>query len=484
MEDRIKLADVLITLKTNTKIKKTLTEVEYEDETEQITELVTYHPDVSGFRGTLNASIHSLTDIEGTVFFETVSNEFTYVIHPSWIDTINGEKAIISTVYQTNNLVKLSEKEVLNIASKTVSNLADLDVCIECGSVRDIDGMDICSFCLDEGYFDVLRYSHTPEYRFHGEQKGKLESEHPTWYGIELEYGLPRKRDMAKIVYNSEGVKGDKALYLKSDSTIRGGEYTAELVTHPMSFDYLMKTNWIDELPTLEAEDQPGQNGCHIHVNRDAFKSDKAFNKFKFLILDNPKVAEAVGGRTACKFAPFSNDKDPRNSTKDKITGPKYSAINQTHKDTIECRFMDSTSNPTTLRRYIQFIDSMIKYCSYHSNTASFENYAKYVAKYNNKYSIINDFVKENTKLFTKGKVTIKPTVRKVTTLENFKIGDLATVTKVIVTNNDNETPVTRDVTDLSERNHPIRYDDSSRIYRVFGVEIYSNETVQLEYIA
>lgn len=469
------------TIKLKADISNLLDVVEIEGVTKKLTELVSCAADVEPLLGkTMEAEISISDQFKALVGSVSINATQIAYIHPSWIDTIDGKKCDIGTMFITKANVKINPDYILNTTDGTFVALADLEVCAECGELLDVEGCHLCSTCLEETHFKVLNYSHVPEYQFFGEQKGKLAKECPAWYGLELEYGLPRKRQMAKLIYDSDEKGGNKAIYLKSDSSISGGEYRAEMVTHPMSYDYIMNAKWVDQLATLDAANCPDTNGCHIHISRTAFKTDKAFNKFKYLLLENTKALETVAGRTENPYAQFRASDSPRMSTKDKVIDVKRAAINQAHTHTIECRFFASSDKPEQVKRYIQFLDSMIKYTAYHTNTASYEEYIKYVNKYKEKYSIIYDFIQANLDVFKAGSVEVRTYAKKISPIGDLKISDFIGVTKLIFKNR--ETGESREATNL-ERQRRINY-DGEKMQDVFGHSIYDNEDVFVEYIA
>lgn len=376
------------------------------------------------------AAICQLTDEDGTFLYTEINVDGKNVpIDLLWVSKILGQTINQIDPFTDKSLIKLNNEQFLDIPNKTVKHINDMEICTECGSPLDIEGLKVCSSCLDTKFFNVKNYSWTPEkFRFIGEQKGKHERENNIWMGVELEYGLTSKREMSELVYKKDG-----ALYLKKDSSIEGGNYRVEMVTHPHSFDALMaKSSWINGIATLKAEERPNSNGCHVHISRTAFKSDKHFAKTKYLLLSNKEMIEAIGGRSINSFSTFKDFGNMRTASKDARSGEKYCFMNQGLEKTLEFRFMASTTNPTQMKRYIQFIHAMVLYTAYHTKTASYAGFADYVKKYKEKYEILHEFLKANQNLI-KGDVTV-PSYEKVTKLiENIKISDVKSITKIEV---------------------------------------------------
>lgn len=459
------------------KLKENIEGTLVEIDTVKGTENIVLDPDVKAVLGqTITVDMVKVSGAyEAIMFTLDVADGYIVYIHPEWIETILGEPILLTSSFQTKANIKINNSYVVDSTTGELLALADLDVCSECGEPLDTD-LDICSTCLDN-YYNMRNYSFTPDYNFIGEQKGKLEQTNPAWYGIELEYGLRGKLEMSKLLY-----KNQDRLIIKSDSSIKGGEYRAELVSHPMSFAALMADDsWVNELSKLEAENLPESNGCHIHISRTAFKSDKAFNKFKFLMLTNKPLIEAIGGRQIGQYSKFETFDNPRTSSIDKIGGEKYLLINQAHTHTVECRYMASSNDPKTVKRYLQFLDAMVKYTSYHSTTASYKGFAAYVAKYATKYAILADFVKSSPEVFETGEVSIKAIKRKTVSILDLKIGDYKSVISLQVKNT--ATGATRQGSIRSDLK--IHYhDNSDKLREVFGNYLEENEEAFVTYLS
>ena len=392
-----------ITLKKG--ISKVLEEFESEDSSEQgkHTDFIFLEPEVEKLLGkTFKADVLTTADfdedeayiVEDLLLMSPSGTPF--LIHPKWILKVEGEKITTSDIDKSKRYISITESFYLDTTEDKLVSKSDVSICT-CGAPLDSD-LPICSSCLIEKHAHVKNYSWVPsEWSFFGEQKGKHSKANPTWYGLELEYSLNSREPIAKLCYQH---RENEELYLKSDSSIEDAAFRAEMVSQPASFSYLTgPDSWVHKLDTLDAN-ASNKNGCHIHISRSAFKDNKHYAKFKYLILENKPLAEKVGGRAQTGFCEFiAQEAKIHLALKEKVGGAKRRAVNECHKDTIELRFMVSSNKSTQVLRYIEFIDSLIKYTAYHTNSASYQKYFQYIKKYQATYPTIYKFISKHQDL-------------------------------------------------------------------------------------
>ena len=330
------------------------------------------------------------------------ANSTDHLIHWKWVDKIAKEPLNVPNMQ--SSFIKVSKTYLLEKTTGKLINKADIKICTECGKPLDTHNEVYCKSCLTKKFFYVHNYSHKPKIVFHGNQKGTLAKTNPAWYGLELEYGLETQVEMAQLVYEHQS-----ELFLKSDNSISGGSHRAEMVSHPGSFEHLMSpSSWVNKLDRLPAVDKPDSNGCHIHISRTAFKDDKHYAKFKYLIQENIPLVELIGGRKLNNFCSLLASKATMFKTKKEGTsGEKYAMCNEQHQDTIELRFMASSNKPKQVRRYIQFLDAMVKYTAYYGSSASYKGYFDYITKYQTMYPDIFALLNANQDKLT-GEVAFK----------------------------------------------------------------------------
>lgn len=334
-----------------------------------------------------------------TLLFKTVNKE---LIHWRWVDKIESENINIPNM--DSSYIKVSKTYLIEKETGKLVNKADVKMCTNCGKPLDTHNEILCKACLIKKHFHIQSYSYKPTPIFAGTQTGTLAKTCPAWYGLELEYGLEDNLEMAQLCFEHES-----ELFLKSDSSIEGGSHRCEMVSHPASFTHLMKSSsWVNKLDRLKAVNRPEKNGCHIHISRTAFKDNKHYAKFKFLIQENVPLVELIGGRKLNNYCNIMANKTLMFKTmKDGTSGDKYALCNEQHKDTIELRFMASSNKPAQVRRYIQYIDSMMKYTAYYGSSASYSGYYTYVTKYKTTYPDIFSILQANESMLS-GEVTYK----------------------------------------------------------------------------
>ena len=408
-----------------------------------------YHTDFIGCTDEVKALLGTTIEADIDCFREeAIVDEFKFIdvpvlfypvnadtpIHYKWVDSINGEPIhqLITINGTSAAYVDISASYFVEIATNTLVNKSSVSVCHICSNPVEDTTIKICNHCLETKYFDVKSHSYIPQsFIFTGKQTGKLAKENPRWYGLELEYGLKNKLDMAKLVY-----KHSPLLYLKHDGSIEGGNHKAELVSHPMSFSELTKpTSFINDLGSLKVVDNPSTNGCHIHVSRTAFKDDKHYAKFKFLIQSNIPLLEAIGGRTLTRYCkPNVATQRAINLTKKDIKQTdKYLVCNEIHTNTIELRFMASSNKPAQVLRYLEFIDSMILYTAYHTSTATYADYKKYVSRHSNTYPNINSLLASTT-IPLEGAITYKKTSEVTCDIKKIPFNCVANIVRYSIT--------------------------------------------------
>jgi hypothetical protein len=263
----------------------------YDEETQvHFTDFIALSPEVKAMLGTslsVELDLPRQCDIdEGDSSIQLGIPDSEFVIHPSWVAKCEGLKSAIDETLN-GNYVKLNSKVYYDVQADAIVPKSDINVCTSCGAPIEDPAEDQCNACIEKTYYKKHNYSFKPEFKFIGKQKGRHSKSYPIWYGIELEYGTRTKLPMAKLL------KAQPDLYIKDDTSIRGN-YCAELVTHPHSFDALTSPDsWIHSLSDLDAEDHPDTNGCHIHVSRTAFKSDQHYAKFKYLLHSNLELLDS-----------------------------------------------------------------------------------------------------------------------------------------------------------------------------------------------
>ena len=310
----------------------------------------------------------------------------TVYLASGWVKSIDGFDLLPEFVL-ANNYIKLAGGNMLQVHTKTIVHSSTLPVCSDCGTptTNIVCGIKICDACLAKKT-KLNSYNFKPEPYFVGEQLVKDEA-NPYYYGIELEYGLKGKKEMGELMMEF----GDK-VYLKADSSIHGGDFKAELVSHPHSYKEIMSgSSFIEKLSTLKHEEQRQYNGCHIHISRTAFVDDKHYAKWYFLMHEMRRINEFVGGReltTYCEFIPSGKIYKKKKGDKGN-QGTRSVMINESNDATVECRFFSSTSNANEVKMFVQYLESLIKFTKYCDDVVSISKWLEYVKRKEVKYAIL-----------------------------------------------------------------------------------------------
>ena len=336
--------------------------------------------------------------------FETHNGMY---IASQWISKINNITLKKDTKLVGDKYIILKDM-YLDINTLTFTPASEMLICDCCGDVSEHttpnDGK-LCSKCLVDKFYDIKSYSYKPTPTFFGKQI-KADVDNPIHYGIELEYGFNSRTNMALLM-----MEHSKEVYLKSDSSIRGGEYKAELVTHPMSFEYLMSdAKWLDKLSSIEAIPNTDYNGCHVHISRSAFVDDKHYSLFYFMMHNMYDVLQYVGGRKFTDYCKPRASGKVFNKTKGNTSnanGDRAVMLNENNQATIEARFFASTDKAEDIKMYVQLLESVIKYTKY-KTTVTVTGWVKYVQKYSIKYNFLNIKLGGVQKEWLDGNVTYK----------------------------------------------------------------------------
>ena len=449
----------------------------YDEETQtHFTDFIALSPEVKAMLGTsleVELDLPRQCDIdEGDNSIQLGIPDSEFVIHPSWVAKCEGYKAAIDETLN-GNYVKLNSKVYYDIQADAIIPKSDVSVCTSCNAPLEDSSEELCNHCLEEKYYKKYSYSYKPTFEFIGKQKGKHAKHNPIWYGVELEFGTKAKIKMAKLL------KANPKVYAKDDSSIRG-PYCAELVSHPHSFDALKaKDSWIQGLSTLDAEDHPDSNGCHIHVSRTAFKSDQHYAKFKYLLHSNLELLEYVGGRKLNSYCePYAPKHELFTIQKDDVKGERRSLCNESNKHTIELRFMASSNSPSQVLSYIEYLDSMIKYTAYHTTSATYNGYMKYIIKYSDTYNNILSRLQEN-KVEISGSVSYKKPKLYEMKLADMPASRYKNIVSMYTTNTKNNSK--RDLT--MRANVDITVNSNGRFTSINHHNIEPNETVYVRYM-
>lgn len=258
-----------------------------------------------------------------------------------------------------------------------------------------VDGCDSCNNDEhnDEGDRTIHDYSYRPDAVFH-----TTDGNERLFFGFELEMELNDRRDAADFAYRQ--LEPDDWAYLKNDGSLDNG---FELVTHPMSFDFLMGAdnspelwNTISKLRSDYGARSYNTRTCgfHIHISRTGFNGGAHMHRFLNLVYSNEYLFTKLAGRKSDQWAKFDDVRQIRNervyndagefmgyrtinmgkSFKDKLfvdnryngsvanDTDRYSAVNTRNRHTLELRIFKGTMDINALKAHIQLAHASVEY--------------------------------------------------------------------------------------------------------------------------
>lgn len=248
--------------------------------------------------------------------------------------------------------------------------------CDECENYYE-DGCDNCPSDSYNGERVIHDYSYRPDAIFHC-----VKDNERLFFGFELEMELESSRTDAAHYAYSKLEPADLA-YLKNDGSLDNG---FELVTHPMSFDFLMDDDNSQEIwDTIYAlrEQYKARSfntrtcGFHIHISRTGFNGGAHMHRFLNLVYSNPRLYQKLAGRNSDQWAKFDDvyrryyddyagEYKLTKSFIDKLspyrTSDRYSAINTLNQQTLEMRIFKGTLSIPALRAHIQLAHASVEY--------------------------------------------------------------------------------------------------------------------------
>jgi len=242
-----------------------------------------------------------------------------------------------------------------------------------------------CQTCSDEtdgnGNRVIHDYSYRPDAIFYS-----VSPDERLYFGLELEMEFNGQRREA-ATYAYQQLETINYAYLKNDGSLDDG---FELVTHPMSYEFLMDMETSRELwdTIAKLRDTYGARsyntrtcGFHIHISRTGFNGGAHMHRFLNLVYSNPQFYSKLAGRRSDQWAKFDDvyrrHYDPATdsdklvkSFKDKLSwsprygndSDRYSAINTRNQHTLEMRIFKGTMSIQALKAHIQLAHASVEY--------------------------------------------------------------------------------------------------------------------------
>ena len=310
-----------------------------------------------------------------------VDDDFSIVDGSAWCDNCTCNYASYCCnceEHSRSDTCYIQDRDEYWCEGCTQYNAEWCDIC----EVYNRNSCDTCSDQTDGNGNRVIHdYNYRPDAIFHS-----VSSDERLYFGVELEMEFSgQRREAATYAYNQ--LETIDFAYLKNDGSLEDG---FELVTHPMSYDFLMDMETSRELWNTIAKLQDTYNarsyntrtcGFHIHISRTGFNGGAHMHRFLNLVYSNPQFYSKLAGRKSDQWAKFDDvyrrHYDPATdsdklvkSFKDKLNWnprygndtDRYSAINTRNQNTLEMRIFKGTMNIQALKAHIQLAHASVEY--------------------------------------------------------------------------------------------------------------------------
>lgn len=232
------------------------------------------------------------------------------------------------------------------------------------------DGVDYCESCYEDRCTrsPICTYHHGPSLQFYGRGKYHM--------GVELEVdggdSDDRDESAAQVI---EAL--DDHVYCSNDGSLNTG---FEIISHPHTYEELIKVNWADAFQGLLAEGWRGHDtqtaGLHIHIGRGCFDSEDAIARFCTFFENNWAFVKRFSRRKpdslqrwAARYFTADSELDVKRTAKEIKdisfnSGERYRAVNLCNRSTIEVRVFRSTLKLQTFLATLEFVHLIAEKCN------------------------------------------------------------------------------------------------------------------------
>ena len=285
----------------------------------------------------------------------------------------------------------------------------DTFTCEECGDVcededryyneDDDDSEDyVCARCVSNGRRFIHSYSYKPAPLFKTASNQPMKSD-TLYFGLELE--VERDESSLDVGKMAERIVKEDVYYMKNDGSLNNG---FEIVTHPMTFEYIQEHKGDIFKPLLDKLIEAGYRsydsktcGIHIHLSKKCFSTWQLYRFIKFF-LDNRDFVTAISQRKIEQLERWatieeeSNDSIIYKAKKKSGNSRRYSAVNLQNDKTIEIRIFRGTLNYLSFLKNIEFCYALFSF-SRDIKETTVEAFKEYI-EHSNEYAMLKKFIK------------------------------------------------------------------------------------------
>lgn len=276
--------------------------------------------------------------------------------------------------------------------------------CENCESVYEYED-NMCSCCNEQ---NIHNYSYRPVYKFYDSIGGLVVADRYPKMG-KLYMGL--EIELEKVLYEMDTfyrVSGEKYepptfMYAKHDGSL--DDEGVEFVTMPATIDAIEKRFPWEAFEALHKAGARGWGyqscGMHIHLSRTAFLPSHLYKFMKFQLVNYNQCIRFAG--RVSDFAWWDNDTmmQMRRKTseycKGYTYGERYSAINNSPRNTIELRYFRSNILKDGIMRNVQWVQAIYDYTKqmnisvFKQNRWEFDKFVSFVQ--DNGYTFVSDYM-------------------------------------------------------------------------------------------
>ena len=265
-----------------------------------------------------------------------------------------------------------------------------------------------CPDCYDMGYGVVRDYCFTPKLNYYGATK----TSDSLFLGIELEVAFDcyDNRKMVNTINRDY-------FYCKEDSSLP--ETGVEIVSHPMTFEFIKKNKNIIQDNILRMSDYGAESnkqrhcGLHIHMSKLAFCNYHLWKFLRFVYhKGNRNFIVAFSGRNKseldrwAKISCYNSDNKARAKSKRQEDLDRHHAVNLARNDTVELRIFEGTLDKSRLWAYIEFTKALFEFTKpakpKELTIASFIKFVKDDTKKRSRYKNCYKLLEKTEKALTK----------------------------------------------------------------------------------
>ena len=265
----------------------------------------------------------------------------------------------------------------------------------------------------DEAYVHVYNWKPTGVFHDEGTPATNYPDRSKVYFGIELEVSGSQRHAPAFLdFFNDTDFGYEKQVYLKSDCSIINGGF--EIVTHPMTFEYIKNTfaktlqNALDDLKKKQFKGH-NHGGMHVHMSRSAISYEQykrlvqmfsePRNKKAWLFLTQRKEQELDRWGTldiGYLLTGYTDEHLKQNYNRHyQMNGSRYVAVNTT-ESTVELRIFNSNLRIERVLKNIEICQALLDFTApKQRHNLSMPAFIKYVRKHKDKFSNLAAFLDE-----------------------------------------------------------------------------------------